>query len=222
VHYQEYWQNTLKDNEALKKEKERLVSEKESLLSEKARLLDKISGLETQVSQIKANTGVLQESADNALQQQYEQMLNMVCYSMVRGYPSIEMRSKKKQGHRNKGTLICRCGVKCIPNQNISSPLYSSHFFTYYKEKYPHISPGDCKNLQGKADTFYKIFVNVTQETMMMSGIPESCLEEINETQVERKYEMVYEMISYVRDMVTNKRSAAMASITRVCRGKYL
>lgn len=116
--YRQYWQNTLKDNEALKKEKERLVSEKESLLSEKAHLLDKISSLETQLSQIKANTGVLQESADNALQQQYEQMLNMVCYSMVRGYPSIEMRSKKKQGHRNKGTRICRCGVKCIPNQN--------------------------------------------------------------------------------------------------------
>jgi hypothetical protein len=92
--------------------------------------------------------------------------------------------------------------------------------YSFFQEKYPHITPGNTKDLQGKADTFYKLFVNVTQESMLMSGIPEFCLNEITEPMAEKKYEKVYEMISYVRDMVTNKRSTAMASITRVCKGK--
>jgi predicted nuclease with TOPRIM domain len=98
-----YWESSVKENVALQKEKEQLLSDKNELLSEKSRLVNEVSTLKTQLAQLQGNVDVAKKSDTKELQKHAVEMLKMVCYSMVRGYPTIEKSSKKRQGHKNKG-----------------------------------------------------------------------------------------------------------------------
>jgi hypothetical protein len=98
-----YWESSVKENVALQKEKEQLLSDKNVLLSDKALLVKKVATLKNQVSQFQADVGVAEKSNSKDLEKQDHEILKMVCYSMVRGYPTIEKSTKKRRGHKNKG-----------------------------------------------------------------------------------------------------------------------
>jgi predicted nuclease with TOPRIM domain len=123
-----YWESGVKENVALQKEKEQLLADKNELLSEKSRLLNEVGTLQNQVAQLQGNVDVAKKSDDKELQKHAVEMLKMVCYSMVRGYPTIEKSSKKRRGHKNKGIADNAKSFIILPKKTFGSHVFVFHF----------------------------------------------------------------------------------------------
>lgn len=89
-----------------------------------------------------------------------------------------------------------------------------------HEKKFPHLPPGQKKELQQKAEQYFRCFVHTTRDAMLVSGIPKQCLLAVHEKKHSRKYEIAYDMCAYIREQVTQKRSAMMTRIVQICQGK--
>lgn len=80
-------------------------------------------------------------------------------------------------------------------------------------EKYKRLTDGDNKHLSEQSEQFFLLFVHVSKENLSSSGIPEECLEDVEDKDVTNRYDIVAKMVAYFREQVANKRSQCMTKV---------